>query len=332
MLRSDDKMQRAAPLGHLNIVAWTGYRQRRSDRQTENNQRARPTHMAPLYRMLIIYDASARIPNGDDMGQKRIDLEEMKSIELNVMREIFHVCHEEGLTCLMAYGTLLGAIRHHGFIPWDDDIDLIMPRDDYERLPEAFAKRSSKPYYNIIWYRDRSSIYPFIKVVDTRTEVVEHYVDERWCRTGVWVDVFPIDGIGQSDKPFDEMASFTRKYDYLTANIHEGTSALSIIGKRVLKAVMPKEDIYQVAQQMDENARMVPVEGSKEVANLAWGLGPNERIPSSAVTDTCPYSFEGEQFDGPRDYDLCLTRWYGDYMTLPPEDERLPHYVDARWL
>jgi len=54
--------------------------------------------------------------------------------------------------------------------------------------------------------------------------------------------------------------------------------------------------------------------------------------PSSAVTDTCLYSFEDEQFDGPRDYDLCLTRWYGDYMTLPPEDERLPHYVDAHWL
>jgi len=136
--------------------------------------------------------------NGDKMKEKRIGNDEMKAIELDIMRELYRVCHEEGLKCIMAYGTLLGAIRHHGFIPWDDDIDLIMPREDYERLPEAFAKLSSKPYYKIIWYRDRSSIYPFIKVVDTRTEVIEHYVDERWCRTGVWVDVFPADGMAQA--------------------------------------------------------------------------------------------------------------------------------------
>ena len=169
-------------------------------------------------------------------------------------------------------------------------------------------------------------------MVDTRTEVIEHYVDERWCRTGVWVDVFPADGIGQSDKTFEDVARLRRKYDYLTANIHEGSSTVNLLGKRVLKAIMPKEDIYQIAQQLDDIARAVPLAESREAANIAWAVGPNERMPRSIVFDTCPYDFEGEQFDGPRDYDICLTRWYGDYMTPPPEDQRIPHYVDARWL
>ena len=83
---------------------------------------------------------------------------------------------------------------------------------------------------------------------------------------------------------------------------------------------------------LDDIARAVPLAESREAANIAWAVGPNERMPKSIVFDTCPYDFEGEQFDGPRDYDICLTRWYGDYMTPPPEDQRIPHYVDARWL
>lgn len=114
-----------------------------------------------------------------------LTLEDMKSVELAITKEIYNVCHAEGLTCLLYAGTLLGAVRHHGFIPWDDDVDLVMPRPDYERFAEAFSRRSSKPYLKPTWYRDRSSIYPFIKVVDTRTEVIEHYVDDRWSRTGV---------------------------------------------------------------------------------------------------------------------------------------------------
>jgi lipopolysaccharide cholinephosphotransferase len=266
------------------------------------------------------------------MEANRIDTDEMKAIELDIMRELYKVCHEEGLKCAMAYGTLLGAIRHHGFIPWDDDIDLLMPRTDYERLPELFAEHTSKPYYKIIWYRDRSSIYPFIKVVDTRTEVIEHYIDERWNRVGVWVDIFPVDGMGPDDQPFESAIKLRRKYDYLAANVHEGSSAFSMVGKRVLKAIMPKEDIYQVASQMDDLARAVPLTKSEEVAQLVWPFGSSERMPSSIITDLCPYEFEGEQFEGPRNYDLCLTRWYGDYMTPPPENERIPHYVDARWL
>ena len=144
--------------------------------------------------------------------------------------------------------------------------------------------------------------------------------------------MFPLDGLGDNDAPFEECLRLRRKYDYLTANVHAGSTATARIAKRVLKAVMPKEDIYDVARQMDEIARQTPIEDATEVGQVVWTFGPRERMPRSIVFDTCPYDFEGEQLDGPQDYDLYLTRLYGDYMTPPPEDKRTPHYVDARWV
>lgn len=145
------------------------------------------------------------------------------------------------------------------------------------------------------------------------------------------MDVFPLDGLGDNDAPFEECLRLRRKYDYLTANVHAGSTATARIAKRVLKAVMPKEDIYDVARQMDEIARQTPIEDATEVGQVVWTFGPRERMPHSLL-ETLMLDFEGEHFDAPRDYDAYLTNLYGDYMTLPPESERTPHNVDAHWL
>lgn len=125
---------------------------------------------------------------------KTLSMEEIRSVELGCLKELKRVCEEHDLRFVLAYGTLIGAMRHEGFIPWDDDIDVQMPRDDYERLYELYLQGAFAPHYQLVSYRDGSSIYPFFKLVDSRTLAHESFLDEEFA-SGLWVDIFPLETV-----------------------------------------------------------------------------------------------------------------------------------------
>ena len=107
---------------------------------------------------------------------RAMTLEEMKAVELEIMDEIDAICRQHGLTYFLGYGSVLGAVRHGGFIPWDDDMDVIMPRDDYEQLIAHFDKWRTSKNYALTFCRNDTSVYQFVKIIDTRTSVKERYV------------------------------------------------------------------------------------------------------------------------------------------------------------
>ena len=96
---------------------------------------------------------------------ERLTIDDMKEIQLELMDELDRVCREQGITYFLAYGSLLGAVRHGGFIPWDDDMDVVMLRADYERLIAGFDEWKSSDRFSLAWYRDGKSIYSFVKLV-----------------------------------------------------------------------------------------------------------------------------------------------------------------------
>ncbi|WP_297150634.1 LicD family protein, partial [uncultured Ellagibacter sp.] len=100
---------------------------------------------------------------------ERLSVDDMKAIELDIMDEIDRVCAAHGVEYFLGYGTLLGAVRHGGFIPWDDDMDIIMMRDQYELLMDHFNEWRTSERFKLVSYRDKSSIYQFAKIVDTTT-------------------------------------------------------------------------------------------------------------------------------------------------------------------
>lgn len=261
---------------------------------------------------------------------KEISLDERKALQFDILVKIDAICREQGFRYYLSSGTLLGAVRHHGYIPWDDDIDLTMPRPDYEAFYSYFTEHNTDPALKLISYRDKSSIYPFFKMVDPRTTVVEHFVDPRF-QTGVWVDIFPLDGVKPGDNtPFQLNAKTQARYNVVTANPAYATSAFRKLVKRVLVPLYRKQDVYAIAKAFDEALMATPLCPDNDVALVAWGYGEKERMPYS-ILESCELEFEGKRFFAPRDWDTYLTSIFGDYMTPPPASEREAHFCTAYW-
>ena len=126
---------------------------------------------------------------------KKLNLYDIKTLELDLLINFDKFCKENNLIYFIAYGTLLGAIRHGGFIPWDDDIDIQMPRTDYEKFLTLRDKYESSFYGNVIkTLGDKGYPFPFTKIENKNTLVIEHKMTTK-IKTGVWVDIFPMDGL-----------------------------------------------------------------------------------------------------------------------------------------
>ncbi len=141
------------------------------------------------------------------MYGKEITLEEMKGIELNILKQIHELCISQGFRYFLIGGTLLGAVRHKGFIPWDDDIDIGMPRSDYERFIE-YCSSNEVPFKLVCNKTDPNYGYLFAKAVDRNTVLIEENANKDGAELGIYVDIFPIDGLGNT---FDEAINSLNK-------------------------------------------------------------------------------------------------------------------------
>lgn len=261
---------------------------------------------------------------------KEISLDERKQLQLELLVDIDRICRERGLRYYLTAGTLLGAVRHKGYIPWDDDIDIAMPRDDYEAFYSYVSNGNLGESFKLISYRDKSSIYPFFKIVNPFTTVVEHYVDRRFC-TGVWVDIFPLDGIRHGDrKPIVWNKIIANLYGFVVADPSQGTSAFRRAIKRFFNPLFRHIDIYRLAEALDKKAMSTAISRDNEVALIVWGYGECEIMPYNFLEQTS-LEFEGHFFSAPKIYKKYLTSIFGDYMQLPPEKDRKPHYCSAYW-
>ncbi|MBR6001386.1 MAG: LicD family protein [Bacteroidales bacterium] len=258
--------------------------------------------------------------------KKELTPDRCRDIQMGILREIDRFCKENGIRYSLAYGSLIGAVRHKGYIPWDDDIDLMMPRPDYEKFIASFAAEGLRL---LDLSKDGTKGETFVKVMKEGTLMVEKLTGrEMW---GVNVDVFPIDGA-----PSDGLEEFYNGLDrkrrtlfriipyYKQMSSGKAAWFLKYCYKRLRfpyfhSPLFLKNDIFSTIKAF-------PFESS-ETAGIYFAAEKTRTFTRREVFEkyiTLP--FEDGMFSAIADYDTWLKSVYGDYMQFPPEEKRVSHH------
>jgi lipopolysaccharide cholinephosphotransferase len=248
----------------------------------------------------------------------------MKTRTFGVLCSIRALCERHDIRYFIVGGTLLGAIRHGGFIPWDDDVDVAMPRDDYERFL-TLANELPTPVKLSHARLDDGQVYPFVQVYDDSTRVVMDYV-APYSR-GAWVDVFPIDGMFETPvlrklhwKAVRFLRSMTmnRTRSYYRRRV-KPSARLKFIGYGLLNRMISKRLLYRI---YDRLVSLKPFGRASRVAIIYGRYHEREIVMRGVFESTASFQFEGQTFQGPARYHEYLESIYGNYMEFPPQEKR----------
>ncbi len=259
--------------------------------------------------------------------------------EIFILREILKIIDKYKLRYYMLGGTLLGAVRHHGFIPWDDDIDIGIPRPDYEKFVEVIGDELKDPF---AIHSLQSGLcefsYYYVRIVDTRVKVLRKKA-EKDVVLPIWVDVFPLDGVPEDERERKHWLKKARQlhkefrisqfyYYYYTTNVWKEkngsikTLSRRFIGKTGLYRLLNTERVWE---KLDRQLKMYDYDKARRIINFCGFWGDKEMFPKSVYGEGRLYPFEDLMLIGPVDYDYVLKQMYGDYMTPPEESKRHVH-------
>lgn len=249
---------------------------------------------------------------------------ELRKIQLDILTAIDEYCSLNHIRYSLAYGSLLGAVRHKGYIPWDDDIDIFVPRDDYERLMESFPE-GYKGHYNIASLsRDPMYLYPFAKAYDNDTVLIEHVRDKK--NIGVNIDIFPIDNVPdveQEWKKYDKKRRFNNSIFRLRfVRLKKSRSIWKNLVLIIINMLTFPITQRKWSERKNKNAQKYKMQPGKYCYDNCNGVYKIPRYKREWFEQFIRIPFEDREFMAIADYDECLTTTYGDYMTPPPVDKR----------
>ena len=267
---------------------------------------------------------------------RKMTLAEIQQVNLELMKDIHSFCVKNDIRYSLAYGSLIGAVRHKGFIPWDDDIDIMMPRPDFEKFSAMYQ---SKEGYILSSFYDEDSYINYTRVYDYRT-IVKCPIKASKHEIGVWIDVYPLDGISDDDVISKEQFQLLRKH---TRNVMKWRKCLIDIKQKKLNKririllrmiklrILNKGSINSWRDKICSICKEYEFGTTKRCSSLLCvEANSNNKQEIFQTKDFFEYQlvpFETEQFFITKAYDRVLTTIFGDYMKIPPKDKQVSHIL-----
>lgn len=265
---------------------------------------------------------------------KEISLEELKKIELNLLKQFRDICEKEGFCYSLWAGTLLGAVRHGGFIPWDDDVDVCMPLPDYKRFIE-YCKNNKTKFKLVSKETTPGYGYMFGKICDPNTIIEEEHTNASNINMGVYVDIFPIYGLGHSLKAAKVrfligalvnylLVAKNWKHFFRNENHSAFRELIRYLFYKISRVLSMKKLINLIDFIFCSDTEYY--ENSSIVASITQGLNFNFIYDKSDFCEFAKTDFEKEKFSAVKNFDYFLKSFYGNYMKLPPIEEQIAHH------
>lgn len=260
-------------------------------------------------------------------------IKEIQNITYNILVAFDFFCRSHNLKYVLAAGTLLGSVRHNGFIPWDDDIDVMMPRPDYEKFIELTIDGLSE-FYKTVTSANIDADIPYIaytKIIDTRTILIENIGIKN--KIGVFIDVFPLDGLPQTPKRIKKhylLLHFIKK-------IIELQKIRTDISKNKFKSylkkiIIPIIKLIPAIHIQEKIAKYYKYNNSELISCQVCDCDIKNIYKKEDIENTIELPFNNHLFFVPANYNCILKKQYGDYMTPPPIEQQITHHSNkAYW-
>lgn len=255
-------------------------------------------------------------------------VKQIRNAEIEILDYVVEICEKNNIEYYLDFGTLLGAIRHEGFIPWDDDIDIAMPRKDYEKFLKICQDIKSPMFFLQTYRTDKEYYQNFAKMRNSNTTFIEKNMKHLNFNHGIYIDIFPID-------------SFPEKslLQYLKLAVVVSINKMCTLTKNPY-AFMPYK-IAKIIHLLFKPIKVTAYNGiidkilrnnkqSKYLYSLENGFDFKKIIQTAVLREKTMHKFEMKEYKIPKNYDDYLKILYGNYMQLPPENERVsPHLAIA---